>query len=450
MAGKWDKNREALKKDLREHTRTREELMELLGFSLSSLNKHIREIKDELAELGTEVLIQRRGVGYHIQPVESSTDQAEERPNVSSSTITFERSLQNHVRKIVVIMILQKEGRPMTLHEIASVYSKLSIDPISANNKQALFSQIQNMLESDSEQNLVSRGLVQAEIKNGTIYYSLTKQAPVYLALRKETAQSLHDLIQIAGDSHPLYSVLKRIDNKLLLASANATDDWDAVPPTLPDLDQPNDPKRLIIRLREQKNPTIATNMERLNRIPLDTHAVKVTYQSDETSQAFIFFTGLYFYSSEKDKLYLIGRKAESSEDTILNVEKINDITVCEDRNDLYQNGYFKRLFDEMFAVSVEPPMHVVVAFDNFGSIPEKVRALESVRNRKRFNIQPPSRLVREASDGKIIYEDDIRGMEDFAKYLRKFGSGVTVIQPESLKKRMETTVLRMKQNYGI
>ena len=47
-----------------------------------------------------------------------------------------------------------------------------------------------------------------------------------------------------------------------------------------------------------------------------------------------------------------------------------------------------------------------------------------------------------------IIYEDNIRGMSDFAKYLRRFGRSVKVLEPESLRKMMLDDVARLEEMY--
>lgn len=44
----------------------------------------------------------------------------------------------------------------------------------------------------------------------------------------------------------------------------------------------------------------------------------------------------------------------------------------------------------------------------------------------------------------KYVYEDNIRGLEDFARFLRSFGSSVLALEPPELTKKMVYTYNRI------
>ena len=53
-----------------------------------------------------------------------------------------------------------------------------------------------------------------------------------------------------------------------------------------------------------------------------------------------------------------------------------------------------------------------------------------------------------EFSPEEIFYADTIRGLEDFARYLRSFGRAALVIEPPKLVERMKNTPLRVMEAY--
>ena len=56
--------------------------------------------------------------------------------------------------------------------------------------------------------------------------------------------------------------------------------------------------------------------------------------------------------------------------------------------------------------------------------------------------------LVMAEENAGYIYEDDIRGLNDFARFLRKFGSSVYVREPEELRKTMVFSLNRTLEKY--
>ena len=95
-------------------------------------------------------------------------------------------------------------------------------------------------------------------------------------------------------------------------------------------------------------------------------------------------------------------------------------------------------MYDEMFSVSTEEPVHVRVCFDNTFSIKEKLMRL---LRRRRF-------ATLTEQDGALYYEDTLRGIADFAHFLRQYGKSARVEAPEELKTMMVDSARLLLERY--
>ena len=88
---------------------------------------------------------------------------------------------------------------------------------------------------------------------------------------------------------------------------------------------------------------------------------------------------------------------------------------------------------------------HVKVLLQDFGNVVLRFKNLSSIRNKSSI------RLIESPPDGciyKYVYEDDIRGLDDFARFLRTFGLSVLVMEPPELKEKMKRTYNRVIEKY--
>lgn len=166
---------------------------------------------------------------------------------------------------------------------------------------------------------------------------------------------------------------------------------------------------------------------------------LNIHYKSDKEID---FAVGMIVYNSEKDKLYLLGENSHEKnierKYTIINTDTIDHISETEKLNCCYNTKYYHDMVERMFSISVEKPVYVLVEFDNILNIKRKIRQLKAKRKKSDFKIQ----------DDKILYEDEISGLSDFANYLRQFGKSVRAIEPAELKERMRATVERTLMRY--
>ena len=172
---------------------------------------------------------------------------------------------------------------------------------------------------------------------------------------------------------------------------------------------------------------------------PYRERMLRITYiDRDHNTVCCDFATGLAVYSIEKNMFYLIGKVQD--EDRIIRFESIKKIESTSFRNTHFHSREYLKMLDEMFSVSTEEPVHAAVRFKCFGNIPYRVRKLHQIR--------PCSVLVEDSIKGEMRYEDDIRGIGDFARYLRSFGSSVIVEAPVALRNQMIASYRRIVQAY--
>lgn len=161
----------------------------------------------------------------------------------------------------------------------------------------------------------------------------------------------------------------------------------------------------------------------KLNPVPFDRRVLSVRYRAKNGILTILFSTGLIVYSVEKNRMYLLGRSHVQNTErlTIINLDTVIDIRETDLPNTHYQTQEFRKIYTEMFSISIEPLTHVRVRFQNLPHIEAKLKILSLHRKA----------TCRFAYTGDyILYEDDLRGINDFRNYLRSFGHHYTLLEP--------------------
>lgn len=181
---------------------------------------------------------------------------------------------------------------------------------------------------------------------------------------------------------------------------------------------------------------------DRFRQLPYAAHALSILYQTNRGSEKTChFFTGMFIYSVETNRIYLVGKDQEGLQ-TIIGLDRIHldGITVLPDRNYVYDAPEYRSMFDEMFHLSTEDPVRVSVRFQNFPSVADKIRRLCTIR--------PDASLTLVNDEKELLYQDTIRGLDNFARYLRSFGRSVIVDGPAELKEKILFTSRRVLSIY--
>lgn len=155
------------------------------------------------------------------------------------------------------------------------------------------------------------------------------------------------------------------------------------------------------------------------------------------------FAVGMLVYAADKDKLYMFGRNANADgkikgSATPIDVSKIDNVQEKEGANTIFGSQEYQDIYKEMLSVSIEPAEEVEVEFEH------KFNNLAKLEQLKRQ--RPLAKLV--VKGDTIIYKDRVRGLADFANYLRTFGKRFRVVKPLKLRKIILNGIMRNLKLY--
>ncbi len=180
---------------------------------------------------------------------------------------------------------------------------------------------------------------------------------------------------------------------------------------------------------------------------PYKTNKLIMTYRYKDTMRNDVFSTALIFYSVETDAFYIIGKNYTKGTPDVIRLDTIESIDVSEELNDIFHTKEYFDIYNEMFATGFETNVHhVKVLFQDFGNTVERFKTLASNRSNSLIN------QIKDKPVGCIydyIYEDDIRGLDDFARFLRSFGYSVLALEPLELKNKMIKSNNRRLEKYA-
>ena len=183
-------------------------------------------------------------------------------------------------------------------------------------------------------------------------------------------------------------------------------------------------------------------------KYPYKTKTLEITYLARDEAMKLTISSGLLFYSVETNSFYLLCFNMDNKSIMQLRLDRIVSIREGDEKNKKYRSNTFLNIYEEMFSASFEPEKtHVKVIFQDFGNIKERLSALHNKRKfSKLYDISPLSEEIPHS----IMYEDDLRGVSAFARYLRSFGSSALVLEPSSLQALMIQSNQLTLKNYEV
>lgn len=183
-------------------------------------------------------------------------------------------------------------------------------------------------------------------------------------------------------------------------------------------------------------------------KYPYKTKTLEITYLARDEAMKLTISSGLLFYSVETNCFYLLCFNMDNKSIMQLRLDRIVSIREGDEKNNKYRSNTFLKIYEEMFSASFEPKKtHVKVIFQDFGNIKERLSALHNKRKfSKLYDISPLSEEIPHS----IMYEDDLRGVSAFARYLRSFGSSALVLEPFSLQALMIQSNQLTLKNYEV
>ena len=410
MAGEGNKRKQLLLQELMGGPKTLEYLVEKFGVKESSIKHDIVNLKKQGLQIkGTPLK------GWYI---EGSTPDSGEK----GSTV-YNKSIQNDVVRLVLLLILQRSDKPMGAKELANEYINYTYR---MENETAL---VEDRLKKYYIPKLLEEGMIvkiKADSKNAK--YIVSKDAPVHLSLTEEDSASIISQLEIYGKSHPFSDRLDSVLKKLVKAYYNddVTDSGDMYE---------------ILGRSFMRNAEVKGLYSRIEGISYERKVVEITYKNKDGEETeFRFRTGLVTYVADKDRMYMIGQKVGSDEDFVMLVNRIASIRETDDPNNIYGSVHYMDMYYEMLSISADPVEKVRIRFKDEYNIMDKLR--------NRFKSRRKCTLTK--IDDYIYYEDEVRGMSDLSKMLRSFGSSMEVLEPEALREQMRFSAQRLLERYKL
>ena len=416
----------------------REEIIERTGISKSRLSELINEIRSD---------------GYVI-----STPNRSGIVRLEASSIIAQNITPKEVRQWLIILALSKSGIATYMELVWSILSiadsKYLYDVITTDKNYSDTAILEYLNHSASSvkydidqflplptlrkdlHSLIENGYIdkrRIQYKNGShVVYSISEKSPAILF---ESEYELYNFMVFydnfkssLSNTAPLESLYKKITSIY---------DWESYDNAT--------------QIYGKSNRIDNKQLDHLNNFvkhPYKTKALIIDYMGREGVIKLGIDSGLLFYSVETNNFYLLCKKISDGNIMQLRLDRIVSIEEGESKNKNYKSLEFLNIYEEMFSASYDSAKtHVKVLFQNFGNIEERLSALHRKRKlSKLYKTEPLSDDIPHS----IIYEDDLRGISAFSRYLRSFGSSALVLEPVELRELMIQSNQKILNNYEV
>ena len=329
----------------------------------------------------------------------------------------YEKITYSTLRHWLILFTLSRHKKPMTFNELEKAYKRYNACSYSLDT-----------LHKDLQELQKNKYI---HFSDKTYTYKLTNKYNHYITPYIDDLYYFGDHYSQQMESIPNGLELKRFYD-LSTIILNGFDDKDSY--------QTNE-NYIVHGKRNKLDAATAKAYEKLNEIPYQARKLNIEYKTNggDILNVLDFSVGLVVYSVEKNRMYLLGEINDNK--IIIAVDSIINIQFTEKRNTIYNSDlYNKIIFNEMFSVSVDDLESVEVLFDNKSHIRFKIETLTKKR--------PNAKLIYNEEIDKLIYTDNLRGIADFASYLRQFSRGAFALKPESLRKSLSDSTQRVIDNY--
>jgi len=189
--------------------------------------------------------------------------------------------------------------------------------------------------------------------------------------------------------------------------------------------------------------------IEKLNDFishPYNTNLLQLNTSYNGIERHNTFATGLLFYSVETSAFYALGYSFSHARTETIRIEWLSNIIDLPEANTIFHSKEYYEKYNDMFSAGYDDTAYPVkVLFQDFGNIPTRFLNLTKVRKNAAIS------LIENKPDNCIyqyIYTDTIRGLSDFARFLRGFGYSVLAMEPPELRQMMINTYTRSLSFY--
>ena len=265
-------------------------------------------------------------------------------------------------------------------------------------------------------------------------YYLTGNNAPLLIPLDDNGFLDICDQLSSLSPGSPYYKQLQSVSRKVTLMNPAANKST------------VTDDSYLVYGKQSSEYQKMTIALKKLKKINYKNKILNIEYKNRKGDiDTYSIATGFIVFSIEKDCLYLIGANLNESTSTditpiILIVNNIVSIQESSMYNKFFNSPIFLKMYEEMFCVSTEEPIDVVIEFDNKFQIPRRINYLHMQRKH--------STLVVDTEHNVLIYKDKIRGKGDLKEYLRQFGSSARIISPKWLNDELKESARRALDRY--
>ena len=274
---------------------------------------------------------------------------------------------------------------------------------------------------------LRNQGLVAIK-QNKHTTYQLTNKVPYIIPISGDSlfefCQRYEEQTSSATDVEPLKYIYNRIER---LINLEKTD---------------------INQHRFGKSANIASEqIDAFNRFIESSYIskqIEFDYRLREGIKHVALSVGILYYSIETGAFYILGENS-NKEIEFFRLQYLENISETAIPNTEYHKEKYYKFYDEIFSTAYEKKSYKVkIVIQDFGNVIRRFSALTNIRKHSTlYQIPNPPK------DGySYIYEDTIRGLYDFARYLRGFGKSVIAIEPPELREAMITTYTHILERY--
>lgn len=260
--------------------------------------------------------------------------------------------------------------------------------------------------------------------------YELTSKAPYILSISEDSliefCQKYEDHLSTTSELLPIKHVYKKVQQLI---------EWDGF----------TYEQRKFGKINEITNAQIDKFNEFVSH-PYKTNALILHSNFKNVKHEELTSVGILFYSVETSAFYILGLNHSTNHYEVKRLDYIDSISDTELANTVFHSDECYQMFDEMFAAGFDPQVyHVKVLLRDFGNVTTRFKSLNSIRKESTLHLidSPPSDCLY-----KYVYEDNIRGLSDFARFLRSFGYSVLALEPMELKQQMIGTYNRIIEKY--
>lgn len=254
-----------------------------------------------------------------------------------------------------------------------------------------------------------------------TVYYSPKSLKSIYRALINN------------GDTQTFSPILKRLATKIEDVIENRLGEE-------PEKYQ----KAQLIRDNRRMLENYSVNLDKITSLPYKTKKLFViAINNRDTPYSKIISVGKIIYLCNTGKMFLFGRE-ENGRWSSIEVSKIQEIHSIDDQpNAFYNSEEVNKLCAQMLGSTVEKKPHTIrLLFPDEPEIKKELSDFCETRGKEsKARIEP-------WTNGSFLYTDEICGIYEMAKIVRKFGASCQVLEDRELKDMMMQSASEMLRRY--